>query len=118
MVPSVAMLYWVERGTLYTNRVLSPIEITGRDGVLASAAVIDHLVEAIRKVASTDGLSVLLVEQRIDIALELSNRCLVMERGRFRRDAHREQRLAEMVGLLRHFGLARPPVLDALKGNR
>jgi 3-hydroxybutyryl-CoA dehydrogenase len=27
-------------------------------------------------------------------------------------DAHREQRLAEMVGLLRHFGLARPPVLD------
>ena len=27
-------------------------------------------------------------------------------------DAHREQRLAEMVGMLRHFGLARPPVLD------
>jgi 3-hydroxybutyryl-CoA dehydrogenase len=27
-------------------------------------------------------------------------------------DAHREKRLAEMVGLLRHFGLARPPVLD------
>jgi 3-hydroxybutyryl-CoA dehydrogenase len=27
-------------------------------------------------------------------------------------DAHRNKRLAEMVGLLRHFGLARPPVLD------
>ena len=27
-------------------------------------------------------------------------------------DAYREKRLAEMVGLLRHFGLARPPVLD------
>jgi 3-hydroxybutyryl-CoA dehydrogenase len=27
-------------------------------------------------------------------------------------DAHREKRLAEMVQLLRHFGLARPPVLD------
>jgi 3-hydroxybutyryl-CoA dehydrogenase len=27
-------------------------------------------------------------------------------------DAYREQRLAEMVELLRHFGLARPPVLD------
>jgi 3-hydroxybutyryl-CoA dehydrogenase len=27
-------------------------------------------------------------------------------------DAYREQRLAELVGLLRHFGLARPPVLD------
>jgi 3-hydroxybutyryl-CoA dehydrogenase len=28
-------------------------------------------------------------------------------------DAHREKRLAEMVQLLRHFRLARPPVLDA-----
>jgi 3-hydroxybutyryl-CoA dehydrogenase len=27
-------------------------------------------------------------------------------------DAYREQRLAELVGLLRHFALARPPVLD------
>jgi 3-hydroxybutyryl-CoA dehydrogenase len=27
-------------------------------------------------------------------------------------DAYREQRLAELVSLLRHFGLARPPVLD------
>jgi 3-hydroxybutyryl-CoA dehydrogenase len=27
-------------------------------------------------------------------------------------DAYREQRLAAMVDLLRHFGLARPPVLD------
>src|SRR5436305_3971721 len=27
-------------------------------------------------------------------------------------DAYREQRLAELVKLLRHFGLARPPVLD------
>jgi 3-hydroxybutyryl-CoA dehydrogenase len=27
-------------------------------------------------------------------------------------DSYREQRLAELVGLLRHFGLARPPVLD------
>ena len=27
-------------------------------------------------------------------------------------DAYREKRLAEMVALLRHFGLTRPPVLD------
>ena len=27
-------------------------------------------------------------------------------------DAHRERRLAELVDLLRHFGLARPPVMD------
>jgi 3-hydroxybutyryl-CoA dehydrogenase len=27
-------------------------------------------------------------------------------------DAYREQRLEELVKLLRHFGLARPPVLD------
>ena len=29
-------------------------------------------------------------------------------------DAYREQRLAEMVELLRHFGLTRPPVLDGI----
>jgi 3-hydroxybutyryl-CoA dehydrogenase len=27
-------------------------------------------------------------------------------------DTYREQRLAELVNLLRHFNLARPPVLD------
>jgi 3-hydroxybutyryl-CoA dehydrogenase len=27
-------------------------------------------------------------------------------------DAYREQRLAELVKLLKHFGLAKPPVLD------
>jgi branched-chain amino acid transport system ATP-binding protein len=43
--------------------------------------VIDQLVEVIRKVASSGELDVLLVEQRIDIALELGDRCLVMERG-------------------------------------
>lgn len=44
--------------------------------------VIDQLVEGIRNVTADRSLTVLLVEQRVDIALELSTRCMVMERGR------------------------------------
>ncbi len=44
--------------------------------------VIDQLVGAIRSVTADRSLTVLLVEQRVDIALDLSSRCLVMERGR------------------------------------
>ncbi len=44
--------------------------------------LIDQLVEGIRNVTADRSLTVLLVEQRVDIALELSTRCMVMERGR------------------------------------
>ncbi len=43
--------------------------------------LIDQLVASLKSVASDRSLSVLLVEQRIDVALALSNRCIVMERG-------------------------------------
>ena len=44
--------------------------------------VVEMLVESIRRITSGGELAVLLVEQRVDIALELSNRCVVMDRGR------------------------------------
>jgi branched-chain amino acid transport system ATP-binding protein len=44
--------------------------------------VIEQLVEAMKAVAGASSLPILLVEQRIDIALDLSERCVVMDRGR------------------------------------
>jgi branched-chain amino acid transport system ATP-binding protein len=44
--------------------------------------VVEHLVDSIRKIVAQGSLALLLVEQRVDIALDLSQRCLVMDRGR------------------------------------
>jgi branched-chain amino acid transport system ATP-binding protein len=43
---------------------------------------VEHLVNSIRKIVQTSSLALLLVEQRVDIALDLSHRCIVMDRGR------------------------------------
>ena len=67
--------------------------------------VVEQLIEAIRRLVGDGALSVLLVEQRIDIALDLSTRCIVMDRGRI---AHQgasadfksgASDLAELLGL-------------------
>ena len=47
--------------------------------------VVEQLVAAIRAMA-TDGLTILLVEQNFHVAIALSDRCLVMERGRIVHD--------------------------------
>jgi branched-chain amino acid transport system ATP-binding protein len=44
--------------------------------------VVEQLVSALQKLAADNALAVLLVEQRIDIALDMSSRCIVMDRGR------------------------------------
>ena len=44
--------------------------------------VVEQLVSAMRSVVGDSTLSVLLVEQRVDIALDLASRCLIMDRGR------------------------------------
>jgi branched-chain amino acid transport system ATP-binding protein len=44
--------------------------------------VVEQLVEAIRQLVGDGALAVLLIEQRIDIALDLASRCVVMDRGR------------------------------------
>jgi branched-chain amino acid transport system ATP-binding protein len=45
--------------------------------------IVDQLVAALSAIARDGSMAFLLVEQRIDVALELSSRCLVMDRGRF-----------------------------------
>jgi branched-chain amino acid transport system ATP-binding protein len=44
--------------------------------------IVEELVRSIRAIVRDGALTVLLVEQRVDIALELSDRCVVMDRGR------------------------------------
>jgi branched-chain amino acid transport system ATP-binding protein len=67
--------------------------------------VVEQLATALRAVIADGSLAVLLVEQRVDIALDFSDRCLVMERGRIvfsgRSDALREgnAEFAALIGL-------------------
>lgn len=49
--------------------------------------VVEQLVAAIRGLVGGRTLAVLLVEQRVDIALDLASRCIVMDRGSIVRDA-------------------------------
>lgn len=44
--------------------------------------IVQELGRIIGRISETSGMSVLLVEQNIDLALEASRRCLVMEKGR------------------------------------
>jgi branched-chain amino acid transport system ATP-binding protein len=45
--------------------------------------IVEQLVAALSAIARDGSMAFLLVEQRIDVALELSSRCMVMDRGRF-----------------------------------
>jgi branched-chain amino acid transport system ATP-binding protein len=66
--------------------------------------VIDQLVGALRTVMADRSLAVLMVEQRVDVALELSTTCMVMDHGRFVFSAPSEElratpsRLAGLLG--------------------
>ena len=66
--------------------------------------VVESLVAAIRRVTETRDLTVLLVEQRVDVALEIASRCLVMDRGRIVHDGssdalrHDRARLEALLG--------------------
>ena len=44
--------------------------------------IVEHLIQSIQRIVAAGGLTLLLVEQHVHIALELSDRCLVMDRGR------------------------------------
>jgi branched-chain amino acid transport system ATP-binding protein len=67
--------------------------------------IVEQLVETIRKLVGNGELSVLLVEQRIDIALDLASRCVIMDRGRIAHLASSEEfkrdrsQLAQLMGL-------------------
>jgi branched-chain amino acid transport system ATP-binding protein len=66
--------------------------------------VIDEMIEAMRLLTQSKTLSILLVEQRVDLAQQLADRFAVMDRGQI---THRgmiceledQRRLAELVGL-------------------
>jgi branched-chain amino acid transport system ATP-binding protein len=67
--------------------------------------VVEHLMQSIRRIVASGSLALLLVEQRVDIALELSDRCLVMDRGSCVFEGASEEllrddaRVAELMGL-------------------
>jgi branched-chain amino acid transport system ATP-binding protein len=67
--------------------------------------IVEHLVHSIRRIVKAGSLALLLVEQRVDIALDLSQRCIVMDRGRSVFEgasdalAQDEDRLATLMGL-------------------
>lgn len=47
-----------------------------------SPLIVKLLLESIRSIVANGSVSLLLVEQRVDLALDLSQRCLVLDRGR------------------------------------
>jgi branched-chain amino acid transport system ATP-binding protein len=67
--------------------------------------IVEHLVRSIRKIVASGSIGLLLIEQRVDIALDLSHRCVVMDRGRCVFDgpsgelARDEDRIAGLMGL-------------------
>jgi branched-chain amino acid transport system ATP-binding protein len=67
--------------------------------------VVEQLVAAMRSLVGGRTLAVLLVEQRVDIALDLASRCIVMDRGTIVGDARSEDYrngridVTEMMGL-------------------
>ncbi len=67
--------------------------------------IVEHLVHSIRQIVQSGSIALLLVEQRVDIALDLSDRCVVMDRGRCVFEgrsaelAGDEARLAGLMGL-------------------
>jgi len=71
--------------------------------------VVEQLVGAIRDLVGARTLSVLLVEQRVDIALDLASRCIVMDRGRIVRDAPSRDYRSGAIDMGDMMGLGRDP---------
>jgi len=69
--------------------------------------VVEQLVAAIRSLVGGSNLSVLLVEQRVDIALDLASRCIVMDRGKIVRDSNSEDYRNGTIDIASMMGLAR-----------
>lgn len=67
--------------------------------------VVEHLMAAIKTVMSEGSLATILVEQRVDIALRMASRVIIMERGRISHECTSDElsadsaQLAELMGL-------------------
>ena len=53
--------------------------------------VVEQLIAAIKVLARDDLLAILIVEQRVDLALEIASRCIVMDRGRISLETNADQ---------------------------
>ncbi|MFM9884406.1 MAG: ABC transporter ATP-binding protein [Burkholderiales bacterium] len=67
--------------------------------------VVEQLVLALKAVAAEGSLAVLLVEQRIEVALDLASRCLIMDRGRIVHEASSASLRAEPARIGEWMGL-------------
>ncbi len=69
--------------------------------------VVEQLVAAVRNLVGGHRLAVLLVEQRVDIALDLASRCIVMDRGRIVSSASSEDYRSGIISVADMMGLGR-----------
>ena len=67
--------------------------------------IVEQLVSSIGAIVRDGALTLLLVEQRVDIALELSDRCVVMDRGRSVFEGPSAQLADDEAGLTALMGL-------------
>lgn len=70
--------------------------------------IVEPLVETIRTLIGERTLSVLLVEQRVDVALDVASRCVVMDRGRITHQARSEDLRRDQSNLTELMGLGVP----------
>jgi branched-chain amino acid transport system ATP-binding protein len=69
--------------------------------------VVEQLVAAVRNLVGGHKLAVLLVEQRVDIALDLASRCVVMDRGRIVSSASSEDYRSGTISVADVMGFGR-----------
>ena len=67
--------------------------------------IVEELTAAIRQMASGDGMALVLVEQRADLALALTDQAIIIERGLIAHRAASQELLADHSTLDRYIGL-------------
>ncbi|MDP3673321.1 MAG: ABC transporter ATP-binding protein [Telluria sp.] len=77
--------------------------------------IVDQLCEAIERMVKQEGQALVLVEQRVQQALQLTQRCVVLERGRVVHGADSQAQLQDMAMLDKWVGVR---CSDAAAGNR
>jgi len=68
--------------------------------------VVEQLIAVLRKIIADGSLTMLLIEQRVDLALQLSDRFVIMDRGRISYSASSESFRARSVELPELMGLS------------
>ena len=71
--------------------------------------IVERLVESMRELVGDGTLSLLLVEQRTDVAIDLARRCIVMDRGRIANQAATAELRRGALDLAVLMGLSEQP---------